>query len=64
MRDRPAGIAEKTMRCQSFEAPVPRSAFTGVTVIIGFSFRKLFSPMPRMFIRSSTFLKLPFFWRY
>src|SRR5213075_2234388 len=35
-----------------------------VTVMSGFIFRKLFSPTPLTFIRSSTFLKPPFFWRY
>src|SRR5262249_49583525 len=34
------------------------------TVMSGLSLRKLFSPMPRTFIRSSGFLKLPFFCRY
>src|SRR5687768_2278606 len=40
------------------------SDFGVVTVINAFIFRKLFSPMPRTFIRSSTFLKPPFFCRY
>ena len=35
-----------------------------MTVRYGFSFRKAFSPIPFTFIRSSGFLKLPFFWRY
>jgi hypothetical protein len=35
-----------------------------VTVTSGFILRKLVSPMPRMFIRSSTFLNPPFFSRY
>src|SRR5262249_644782 len=34
------------------------------TVRYGFSFRKLFSPIPFTFIRSSTFLNCPFFCRY
>src|SRR5688572_13692213 len=41
-----------------------RSAFAVATVTSGLSFRKLFSPMPRTFIRSSGFLKPPFFCRY
>src|SRR5687768_11402102 len=40
------------------------SDFAAVTVISGFIFKKLFSPMPRTFIRSSTFLNPPFFCRY
>jgi hypothetical protein len=35
-----------------------------VTVTIGFSLRKLFSPIPLTFISSSTFLKPPFLSRY
>src|SRR6185503_13331548 len=37
--------------------------FPAVTVMSGFILRKLFSPTPLTFIRSSTFLKPPFFWR-
>src|SRR5438034_458735 len=36
----------------------------GVTVMRLFNFRKLFSPTPRTFMISSTFLNPPFFWRY
>lgn len=37
--------------------------FAGVTVMSGFIFKKLFSPTPLTFIKSSTFLKPPFFCR-
>jgi hypothetical protein len=37
--------------------------FGSVTVMSGFIFKKLFSPTPLTFIRSSTFLKPPFFCR-
>jgi hypothetical protein len=40
------------------------SDLAAATMTSGLSLRKLFSPIPRMFIRSSTFLKPPFFWRY
>ena len=53
MSDTPPGIACRY--CAGFGA---------VTVIIGFSLRKLFSPTPRTFIKSSTFLNPPSFWRY
>ena len=36
----------------------------GATDTNGLSLRNDFSPMPRTFIRSSIFLKPPFFWRY
>jgi hypothetical protein len=39
------------------------SAFCPETEMYGFSFRKFFSPMPFTFIRSSIFLKPPFFCR-
>ena len=56
----------KTPRvCGMLAAPGSRYCvslpFDAVTVTSGFSFRKLFSPMPRTFIRSSGFLKPPFF---
>jgi len=38
--------------------------FGGPMVMSGLSFRNVFSPMPRTFIRSSIFLKAPFFSRY
>ena len=38
--------------------------FADATVTSGFSLRKLFSPIPRTFMRSSTFLKPPLFSRY
>ena len=49
-------------------APATRPArycpgFATVTVMSGFILRKLFSPTPLTFIRSSTFLKPPFFCR-
>ena len=41
-----------------------RRGLLSPTVMSGFSFRKLFSPMPLTFISSSIFLKPPFFSRY
>ena len=50
--------------CDALTERIIRVAFGAVTVISAFIFRKLFSPMPRTFIKSSTFLKPPFFCRY
>ncbi len=54
----PATIAAHRTYCPA------DSPFVVATVTRGFSFRKLFSPTPRTFIRSSTFLNDPFFCRY
>src|ERR1041384_906424 len=51
------GDAHRRRHEHHFEEGVP-------TVMSGFILRKLFSPTPLTFIRSSSFLKPPFFCRY
>ena len=54
-------VDERVAYCPGCEASCFPAAAGGVTLTSGRIFRKFFSPMPLTFIRSSTFLKPPFF---
>ena len=57
------GVPGDTGRGLLYRSPA-FSALSTLTVTIGLSFKKLFSPIPFTFINSSIFLNPPFFWRW